>query len=170
MTATAQSPVAQNSFSSEARLQLVTFALEARNYCVDIMSVREIRILEDVTPVPGTHPDVLGVINLRGSIVPVIDLRFRFGLGRTPIKPQNPSVIVAIGGRLFALLVDSVNDIVSVSADDFAPVPDARGGNASSLFRSVVRTETGMLILVDLDGLAARTGEAAAGQGSGHAK
>jgi purine-binding chemotaxis protein CheW len=136
---------------SDETLQFVTFALNGQSYCVDIMAVREIRMLETITPVPGAPETIRGVINLRGSIVPVCDLRLRFGQGATPIQPSHPAVIVAIGGRLMGLLVDQVLDIVTVARSEVNAIPDAENGRGSPFFGGLITQENGMLIAVDLD-------------------
>ncbi|MGQ0455832.1 MAG: chemotaxis protein CheW [Hyphomicrobium sp.] len=135
-------------------LQFVTFALNGQSYCVEIMSVREIRMLDTVTPVPGAPETIRGVINLRGSIVPVCDLRLRFGQGMTPIQPSHPAVIVSIDGRLMGLLVDQVLDIVTVPRGDVSAIPDAENGRRNPFFAGLITLETGMLIAVDLDRMA----------------
>lgn len=135
----------------EESQQYVTFALNGQNYCVDILSVREIRMLETITPVPGAPEIVRGVINLRGSIVPVCDLRLKFGQGPTSILANHPAVIVAIDGRLMALLVDQVLDIVTVARSDVNAIPDADGGRRNPFFGGLISLTDGMLIVVDLE-------------------
>ncbi len=134
--------------------QFVTFALNEQVYCLDILSVREIRMLESVTPVPGAPEAIRGVFNLRGSIVPVCDLRLRFGQAATPIAPNHPAVIVAIQDRLIGLLVDEVLDIVTVPSDNVCPPPDAESGRRNPFFSALITQPNGLLIVVDVDRLA----------------
>jgi purine-binding chemotaxis protein CheW len=152
MNTTAYFAVSQRDSLSEGanRHQYVSFALGTQSYCVDIMSVREIRMLDRVTPVPGAEAYVRGVINLRGSIVPVIDMRMRFGEGQTHINSNHPAVIVTLGDRNYGLLVDVVSDILSVAVGEIADLPDLRAERSSSYFSGVIRNADHMNIIVDL--------------------
>ena len=131
--------------------QFVAFTIGEQNYCVDIMSVREIRAWTGATPLPNTADYVRGVINLRGSIVPIVDLRTRFGLGETEPTTSHVVVIVAIEERLNGLLVDSVSDILSVSADDIAAIPDTDVGSRVRYLDGLITEEDRMVALIALD-------------------
>lgn len=134
-----------------ATTQFVAFTIGEQNYCVDIMSVREIRAWTGATPLPNTADYVRGVINLRGSIVPIVDLRTRFGLGETEPTTSHVVVIVAIEERLNGLLVDSVSDILSVSADDIAAIPDTDVGSRVRYLDGLITEEDRMVALIALD-------------------
>jgi len=131
--------------------QFVAFTIGEQNYCVDIMSVREIRAWTGATPLPNTADYVRGVINLRGSIVPIVDLRIRFGLGETEPTKSHVVVIVAIEDRLNGLLVDSVSDILSVSADDIAAIPETDVGSRVRYLDGLITEEDRMVALIALD-------------------
>ena len=131
--------------------QFVAFTIGEQNYCVDIMSVREIRAWTGATPLPNTADYVRGVINLRGSIVPIVDLRIRFGLGETEPTKSHVVVIVAIEDRLNGLLVDSVSDILSVSADDIAAIPETDVGSRVRYLDGLITKEDRMVALIALD-------------------
>lgn len=133
--------------------QFVTFRLGAQQYCVDIMSVREIRTSNVITPLPSAPEFVRGVINLRGTIVPIIDLRTRFAQGRTEPSPSQAVVIVTIDGRLNGLLVDGVSDILSVGASDIAPIPETDGESQNPFFDGLITHGDTMLIVVALERL-----------------
>jgi purine-binding chemotaxis protein CheW len=139
--------------------QFVTFLLGEQQYCVDIMAVREIRASNVVTPLPSAPDYVRGVTNLRGTIVPIIDLRTRFGLGRTEVS-QGVVVVVMIGGRLNGLLVDGVSDILTVRQADISPIPDTDGENRNPFFEGLVTQNDTMLIIVALDRLTKSQGPA----------
>lgn len=132
--------------------QFVTFLLGEQQYCVDIMAVREIRASNVITPLPSAPDYVRGVTNLRGTIVPIIDLRTRFGLGRTEIT-QGVVVVVMIGGRLNGLLVDGVSDILTVRQADISAIPETDGENRNPYFDGLVTQNDTMLIVVALDRL-----------------
>lgn len=104
--------------------QFVSFAIGDEEYCIDIGYVREIKGWTKVTPLPNTPEYVLGVLNLRGVIVPIFDMRQRFGLGRTETTPLHVVIIVAIGRRVMGILVDAVSDILNVSEAEIMAVPD----------------------------------------------
>jgi purine-binding chemotaxis protein CheW len=137
----------QNSGSS----QFVAFTIGEQNYCVDIMSVREIRAWTGATPLPNTADYVRGVINLRGSIVPIVDLRTRFGQGETDPTKSHVVVIVAIEERLNGLLVDSVSDILTVSAENVAPIPETDVGSRVRYLDGLITEENRMVALIALD-------------------
>lgn len=141
-----ESPSQNSEFS-----QFVAFTIGEQNYCVDIMSVREIRAWTGATPLPNTADYVRGVINLRGSIVPIVDLRTRFGQGETEPTKSHVVVIVAIEERLNGLLVDSVSDILSVSADDIAAIPETDVGSRVRYLDGLITEEDRMVALIALD-------------------
>ena len=131
--------------------QFVAFTIGEQNYCVDIMSVREIRAWTGATPLPNTADYVRGVINLRGSIVPIVDLRTRFGQGETDPTKSHVVVIVAIEERLNGLLVDSVSDILTVSAEDIAAIPETDVGSRVRYLDGLITEEDRMVALIALD-------------------
>ena len=149
MAPRANEPASQVSAMS----QFVAFAIGEQNYCVDIMSVREIRAWTGVTPLPNTPDYVRGVINLRGSIVPIVDLRTRFGQGETEPTKSHVVVIVAIEGRLNGLLVDAVSDILSVSAENIAAIPETNVGSRVRYLDGLITEDGRMVALIALDRL-----------------
>ena len=105
--------------------QFIVFSIGKEEYGVEILSVREIIAWNDVTQLPNTKEYVRGVMNLRGSILPVFDLRSRFGMGLTEVSNTHVIIIVNVQGKLIGLLVDSVSRILRLSATDIRPVPEA---------------------------------------------
>src|ERR1700742_5330326 len=103
--------------------QLISFAIGDDQYGVDIMAVREIKGWTEITPLPRQAEYVRGVLNLRGVIVPIVDLRCRFGQGLTKATPLHVVIIVQIGARQVGLLADRVLDIVSFDTAQVQPVP-----------------------------------------------
>ena len=114
------SPAAQ---AAAAQTQFISFAIGDDQYGVDIMAVREIKGWSDITHLPKQPEYVRGVLNLRGAIVPIVDLRCRFGQGLTETTPLHIVIIVQIGGRQVGLIGDRVLDIVSVDTSQIQPVP-----------------------------------------------
>ncbi len=119
----AAAPEAAGDGTNGATLQLVTFNLGEDEYGIDIMTVREIRVWAETTTLPNTAEFVLGVINLRGLIVPIFDLRRRFGQGATTLTETHVIIIISMNEQTLGILVDSVSDIVTVKEDDIRPVP-----------------------------------------------
>ena len=138
---------------AEATSQYVAFRIGEQDYCVDIMSVREIRTWTGTTPLPNTADFVRGVINLRGIILPIIDLRTRFGQGDTDPTKNHVVVIVAVGGRLVGLLVDAVMDILTVQLDEIAPIPDTGGEEQNPYLDGLITREDRMVAMIALDRL-----------------
>jgi purine-binding chemotaxis protein CheW len=130
-------------------LQLIAFSIGAQTYGVEITTVREIRAWNGATPLPNTRDYVRGVINLRGTIVPIFDLRARFGDGRTEPTKTHVVVVLSVGEKWVGLLVDAVSDILTVAREDIHPVPE---GNSldTELLDGIITHEQRMVGLIDL--------------------
>jgi purine-binding chemotaxis protein CheW len=158
---------ADTSNQQHKMFQAVSFAIGSQHYCIDIMSVREIRNWAGVTALPNTAEYMLGVINLRGVIVPIVDLKARFGLGKSEPTPAHAVVVVALRDKLHGLLVDSVSDIVSCKETDVSALPEALGAAQNPLLSGLITIGEQMVAVVSLDRLvvlderAARTNQAA---------
>jgi purine-binding chemotaxis protein CheW len=129
-------------------LRIVTFRIADRHFGVDVSTVREIRGWQPTTPLPNAAPHVLGVVNLRGIVLPVHDLRQRIGLGPTAVGPSSVVIVIAIGEQLAGILVDAVSDIVDVPDSQLRAAPDM-GGSDSQILGLVVRNES-VIVLPDL--------------------
>ena len=140
--------------------QFVSFVVGEQNYCVDIMAVREIKAWTGITALPNSPAHIRGVINLRGAIVPVIDLRKRFGQELTEPTPAHVIVIVAVGDIQNGLLVDGVSDIVTVNKNDIAPIPNMEGEDKNPYFQGLITNQENLVAVIALDQLVAhRLGE-----------
>lgn len=117
---------------------------------MDIRQVREIRRWSPVTPLPHAPAEVLGLMNLRGSVIPIFDLAVRFGLDRTPDNPRNVVVIAAHQNRTVGLLVESVSEILSVSSDRIQVTPDLRNDNSRQSIIGIIPVDGGMTRVIDL--------------------
>lgn len=133
------------------RNELIAFRIEDQEFCVDIMSVREIRGWTPATPLPQSPDYVRGVINLRGAVLPIVDLRARLGLGKVEPTARHVIIVVHIGARLIGLLVDAVSDILAVSDDALQPVPDVACDIVQSFLTGIVTIDERMISLVSLD-------------------
>lgn len=109
---------------SKTYQEVVAFRVSDQDFCFDLKSVREIRGWTDTTILPHAQPYVKGVINLRGSVVPVVDLSERLGLGTTEPGPRHVIIITVLGQQTVGLLADVVSDILTVAETDIQPIPD----------------------------------------------
>jgi purine-binding chemotaxis protein CheW len=136
--------------------QFITFTLGAEEYGIDIMVVREIKGWAETTMIPNAPDYVRGVINLRGVIVPIFDLRARFGMGLTEPGKMHVVIIVAAAARTVGLLVDAVSDIIAVDPKAIRPVPEMGLPVDDQFLDGLVALEDRMVTLVSLDGLFGR--------------
>jgi purine-binding chemotaxis protein CheW len=130
-------------------MQLIAFSIGDGTYGVEITTVREIRAWNGATPLPNTREFVRGVINLRGTIVPIFDLRARFGDGQTSPTKNHVVVVMSVGDKWVGILVDAVSDILTVSRDDIHPVPEGHSID-TELLNGIVTHESRMVGLIDL--------------------
>ncbi|PWE28659.1 chemotaxis protein CheW [Pararhodobacter marinus] len=143
-------------------IEFVSLSAGGQGFCVEITSIREIRRWSQVTALPFSEDSVLGVMNLRGAVIPIIDLAGRLGLGTTEIGSRNIVVVVAIGSRIMGLLVDSVSEILSVNSETIRPNPTLRRDGGTSHVTGLLPVEDVMLRVLDLSALFANDGEEAA--------
>jgi purine-binding chemotaxis protein CheW len=139
--------------SPTAPTQIISFAIDDDQYGVDIMAVREIKGWSEITHLPRQPEAVRGVLNLRGAIVPIIDLRCRFGQGLTDASPIHVVLIVQVGTRQVGLLADRVLDIVSFDATQIQPVPKIAQASRIDFLSGLVTVESAMIALIDLHNL-----------------
>lgn len=131
--------------------EVVAFRVSEQDFCFDLTSVREIRGWTETTMLPHAQPYVKGVINLRGSVVPVVDLSQRLGLGATEPGPRNVIIITVLGQRTVGLLADVVSDILTVSEGDIQPIPDIIDENVRRFISGVLLVEGRMIRKMDLE-------------------
>ena len=139
--------------ATETAKQFITFTLGAEEFGIDIMLVREIKGWTETTALPKAPSYMRGVINLRGVIVPILDLRARFGMGSTEPGRMHVVIIVIAGARIAGLLVDTVSDIISVERDAVRPVPDIGSPGGEKFLEGLVALGDRMVTLVSLEGL-----------------
>jgi purine-binding chemotaxis protein CheW len=135
------------------QIQFVSFALGNDQYGVDIMAVREIKGWAEITHLPKQPEYVRGVLNLRGAIVPIVDLRCRFDQGLTETTPLHIVIIVQVDGRQVGLIGDRVLDIVSVDASEIQKVPRTGDGEQTDFLSGIVSHDDVMIALIDLPSL-----------------
>ncbi|MGE5505828.1 MAG: chemotaxis protein CheW [Actinomycetota bacterium] len=138
--------------AGEAHQQFISFTIGAEEYGIDIMAIREIKGWAPTTPLPEVPEFIMGVIDLRGAIVPIVDLRARFHHGRTDPTRTHVIIVVAAAGGQAGLLADAVVDIVDVAAEDIHPVPQLDTGGERARFLTGLVTVAGrMVALLDLN-------------------
>jgi purine-binding chemotaxis protein CheW len=135
------------------RAELISFAIGEEQYGVDIMAVREIKGWSEISHLPGQPEFVRGVLNLRGVMVPIIDLRCRFGGGLTEATPLHVVIIVQIEDQQIGLLADRVLDIVAFESEQVQPVPTVVRNVQTVFLSGLLTVEGGMIAMIDLSHL-----------------
>lgn len=136
-------------------LEVLSFKLGKEEYGIDILKVQEIRGYDSVTRIANTPDHVKGVINLRGVIVPIIDMRIRFNLGTPAYDEFTVVIILNIGKQVVGMVVDSVSDVVTLTAEQIKPPPQFNTVLNSDYLTGLGTVDERMLILVDIDRLMA---------------
>lgn len=132
-------------------LQWVTFQLEEETYGINVMQVQEVLRYSEIAPVPGAPNYVLGIINLRGNVVTVIDTRLRFGLPQNEITDSTRVVIIESEKQVIGILVDSVAEVVYLKKSEIDTAPNVGTDESSRFIQGVSNRDGELLILVDLD-------------------
>ncbi|MCU0705104.1 MAG: chemotaxis protein CheW [Fimbriiglobus sp.] len=157
MTDTDRDPTA---FAADGR-QYLTFRLADEEYGLEILRVQEIKGYSKVTPLPNTPPEVKGVMNLRGAVVPIIDLRHRFGLPTAEYTRFTVIIVVTIGVRVIGLVVDAVSDVLNVGERDAVPPPELGAGVDTSFLTGIARSGERLVSLLNIDRLVGLSAEPA---------
>ena len=129
---------------------MIAFRVADQDFCFDIMSVREIRGWTPATVVPHSPPYVRGVINLRGAVVPIIDLAARLSLDVPEPTSRSVIIIAKVGGPTVGLLVDAVSDILSIGSDDVQPTPEVALDGSDCSVTGIITHDDRMIRMIDL--------------------
>jgi purine-binding chemotaxis protein CheW len=146
---------------SSGSSEFLTFKLGTEEYGVEILKVQEIRGYDAVTAIANTPDFIKGVINLRGVIVPIVDLRIKFSLGNVTYDPFTVVIILNIANRVMGIVVDGVSDVLELSKDHIKPSPELNSSVDASFITGIGTVKSGsgeneserMLILMDIEGL-----------------
>ena len=130
---------------------LISFRIGAQEFCVDIMAIREIRGWTAATALPQSPSFVKGVINLRGAVLPIVDLAARLGFESTEASDRNVIIVAQIGEQVVGLLVDAVSDILTITDDMIQPTPDVASETAKTFVRGLIPMEGRMISLIGLE-------------------
>lgn len=145
----------QNHPNGSANLEILAFRLHEQEFCVRTTSIREIRGWAPVTPLPHAPVEVIGVINLRGTVIPIVDLAVKLGMASTQATERSAIVVAEVGSGVVGLLVDAVSDILTVEAGLLQPVPPATDMSADYSDGIVVQGAD-MVCFLNLDRMFAR--------------
>ncbi|WP_099362997.1 chemotaxis protein CheW [Fredinandcohnia onubensis] len=132
-------------------LKVIVFSLEDEEYAIPVSQVRSIEKLQHITRVPRTEPFVKGVINLRGVVTPIIDLRTRFGMDETEYLDSTRIIIVATDDVEVGLIVDTANDVMDIPVDSIEPPPEIVGSVEVEYLEGVAKLDKRLLILLNLE-------------------
>ncbi len=133
--------------------EFLTFVIGEESYALDIMKVKEIRGYEAVTKIANAPPFLKGVINLRGDIVPIVDLRIKFNVGEATYNEFTIVIMLNIEDRIVGIVVDEVSDVIKVSTDDISPPPEFGVAFDSKFLHGLVTMDENMIILVNIEAL-----------------
>ncbi|EKV57150.1 chemotaxis protein CheW [Brachyspira hampsonii] len=152
---TEQQPIesTENRVDLEDSTNLVTFRLGSGEYAIDIMQAKEIIKMEKITLIPNAPDFVEGVINLRGNIIPIIDLKKRFNLEETEGDKNTGIIIVKIEDVDMGIIIDSISKVVSISNSDIQPPPPMLSGIGQKYIKGVGKLEDKLLVVLDLEKL-----------------
>jgi len=139
--------------TDDIMLQWVTFRLEDELYGINVMQVQEVLRHTEIAPVPGAPAYVLGIINLRGNVVTVIETRRRFALMDLEVDDNTRVVIIEVDGQVVGLLVDSVAEVVYLRESEIEKAPEVGNDESSKYIQGVVTREKELLILIDVNKL-----------------
>jgi len=142
--------------------EFIAFRIGEQEFCIDIMSVREIRGWTPATALPHAPAYVRGVINLRGSVLPIVDLAERLGFPQTDASARQVIIVVQIGAQIIGLLVDAVSDILTLTTENIQPTPDVASDFVKSFVRGILAIDGRMIGVIELDGVMSTEMEAAA--------
>lgn len=153
LTAAMQAAEVSTDATNESSVQFLTFTVGDEEYGVDIMTVREVKGWSETTRLPNTPEYMRGVLNLRGVVIPIFDLRMRFGGQTTEATDKHVIVILAVGDRIAGVLVDTVSDILTVNHEEIKDSPSNGGTLDERFINGLIAVEERMVVLLDMEKL-----------------
>jgi purine-binding chemotaxis protein CheW len=133
--------------------ELIAFRIGDQEFCVNIMSVREIRGWTPATPMPHAPPYVMGVINLRGAVLPIVDLAARLGMKEAEPTARHVIIVAQVRNRVVGLLVEAVSDILTITDENIQPVPEVSSDLERQYARGILAIDKRMICMIELDAL-----------------
>jgi len=134
-------------------LQFVGFRLDGEDYAIAITKIQEIILMTPITRLPQAPPYIEGLINLRGSVIPIVNLRKRFGLPPREYDEETRTIVVNVHDKTIGCVVDAVTRVMRINQDQIQPPPPGVGGETSRYLAGLARRDDGLLILLDIDKL-----------------
>jgi purine-binding chemotaxis protein CheW len=132
------------------QMKMIVFQLNQEEYGISVDKVRSIEKIQVITRVPGTKPFVKGVINLRGIVTPVIDLRTRFDMQQKPFSDSSRIIVAALDQYEVGLIVDAANDVIDLEMDEIEPAPEVVGAVEADYVEGVAKIDRRLIIILDL--------------------
>ncbi|APG86045.1 chemotaxis protein CheW [Sinorhizobium americanum] len=131
-------------------LEIIAFRLHDQEFCVKTTTIREIRGWAPSTPIPHSPPEVIGVMNLRGTVIPIIDLAHKLGMKSTVANERSAIVVAEVHNMVIGLVVDRVSDILTVQGSQVQPVPEVTASFDKSFAEGIIANESGMICFLNL--------------------
>jgi purine-binding chemotaxis protein CheW len=152
-TAMHQEPSAEKRHSGEGigSMQLVSFRLAQEEFGIEITKVQEIILMGEITRIPQTPEYIKGLINLRSTVIPIVDLRLRFGLPSASATDETRIMVVNVMGKTIGMIVDAVSAVLRISPEQIAPPPPTVAGLGREYLTGLVKLDSRLLILLDID-------------------
>jgi purine-binding chemotaxis protein CheW len=142
-------PASDSLGAAEDSGQFLTFTLQNEEYGIEILQVQEIKGFAKITPIPNAPPFVRGVMNLRGTVVPIIDLRARFSMEEKEYGQFNVIIVVNVGQRIVGLVVDTVSDVLNIANDAIAVPPELTTAGGSACITGIGKLDDRIVMLLD---------------------
>jgi purine-binding chemotaxis protein CheW len=136
-----------------AQLQFVGFQIDGTDYAIPIMSIREIILMRPITRIPQVPPYIEGLINLRGLVIPIVNLRTRFGLESRPFGEETRTIVTSLGEKTVGCIVDAVTRVMRIDTDQIQPAPAAMTPQVRRFVSGLAQLEDRLLVLLDLQSL-----------------
>ncbi len=136
-------------FSGEM-LEIIAFRLHDQEFCVKTTTIREIRGWAPSTPIPHSPPEIIGVMNLRGSVIPIIDLAYKLGMKSTVANERSAIVVAEVHTMVIGMLVDRVSDILTIPSSQVQPVPEVTASFDKTFCEGIIANENGMICFLNL--------------------
>jgi purine-binding chemotaxis protein CheW len=167
-TSTQQSPAKEmHRVESAGSMQLVSFRLLQEEYGIEITKVQEIILMGEITRIPQTSDYIKGLINLRSTVIPVVDLRLRFSLPPQAATDETRIMVVNMAGKTVGIIVDAVSEVLRISRDQISPPPPTVAGLGRDYLHGLVNLENRLLILLNIDKILSAEESAVAGNTAG---
>lgn len=163
VTATRASEHAQRQADNAGSLQVVSFRLANEEYGIEITKVQEIILVGEITKVPQTPKYIKGLINLRSTVIPIVDLRLRFGMPEEAMTDETRIMVMNVGGKTVGIIVDAVSEVLRISRDQIAPPPPTVCSQGREYLTGLAKLDKRLLILLDVDRLLTENSPALAG-------